>query len=120
MLARQCFQPFITCWQTSAGPSQLAEDFGIGHRLAGDGLTKRDHFLALRLKAKAVACLHTSMQIVLPPELEQLIQRQLAAGKYQSALAWIIHDDFETSSNWPQLSHSSVLSPQRPVETGRA
>ena len=26
------------------------------------------------------------MQIVLPPELEQLIQRQLAAGKYQSAL----------------------------------
>ena len=26
------------------------------------------------------------MQIVLPPELEQLIQRQIAAGKYQSAL----------------------------------
>ncbi len=26
------------------------------------------------------------MQIVLTPELEQLIQRQLAAGKYQSAL----------------------------------
>lgn len=26
------------------------------------------------------------MQIVLPPELEQLIQRLLAAGKYQSAL----------------------------------
>ncbi|WP_008313231.1 type II toxin-antitoxin system ParD family antitoxin [Leptolyngbya sp. PCC 6406] len=26
------------------------------------------------------------MQIVLPPELEQLIQQQLAAGKYQSAL----------------------------------
>ena len=26
------------------------------------------------------------MQIFLPPELEQLIQRQLAAGKYQSAL----------------------------------
>ncbi|MGG6239652.1 ribbon-helix-helix domain-containing protein [Nodosilinea sp. AN01ver1] len=26
------------------------------------------------------------MQIVLPPELEQLIRRQLTAGKYQSAL----------------------------------
>ena len=26
------------------------------------------------------------MQIVVPPELEQLIQRQLAAGKYQSVL----------------------------------
>lgn len=26
------------------------------------------------------------MQIVLPPELEQIIQRQIAAGKYQSAL----------------------------------
>ena len=26
------------------------------------------------------------MQIVLPPELDQLIQRQLATGKYQSAL----------------------------------
>lgn len=26
------------------------------------------------------------MQIVLPPELEQLIQRQIAAGKYRSAL----------------------------------
>jgi antitoxin ParD1/3/4 len=26
------------------------------------------------------------MQIILPPELEQLIQRQIAAGKYQSAL----------------------------------
>ncbi|HIK46443.1 MAG TPA: type II toxin-antitoxin system ParD family antitoxin [Leptolyngbyaceae cyanobacterium M65_K2018_010] len=26
------------------------------------------------------------MQIVLPPELEQVIQRQLAAGKYRSAL----------------------------------
>ena len=26
------------------------------------------------------------MQIVLPPELEQLIQRQIAAGQYQSAL----------------------------------
>lgn len=26
------------------------------------------------------------MQIVLPPELEQLIQHQIAAGKYQSAL----------------------------------
>ena len=26
------------------------------------------------------------MQIVLPPEVEQLIQRQLSAGKYQSAL----------------------------------
>ncbi|MBD2230840.1 ribbon-helix-helix domain-containing protein [Phormidium tenue] len=26
------------------------------------------------------------MQIVLTPELEQLIQRQIAAGKYQSAL----------------------------------
>ena len=26
------------------------------------------------------------MQITIPPELEQFIQRQLAAGKYQSAL----------------------------------
>ena len=26
------------------------------------------------------------MQIVLPPELEQLIQRQISAGKYESAL----------------------------------
>jgi len=26
------------------------------------------------------------MQVVLPPELEQLIQRQLTAGKYRSAL----------------------------------
>ncbi len=26
------------------------------------------------------------MQIVLPPELEELIQRQIAAGNYQSAL----------------------------------
>lgn len=26
------------------------------------------------------------MQIVLPPDLEQLVQRQIASGKYQSAL----------------------------------
>ncbi len=26
------------------------------------------------------------MQITLPPELEQLVQRQLASGKYQSAI----------------------------------
>lgn len=30
------------------------------------------------------------MQIVLPPELEDLVQRQLASGKYQSALEVIL------------------------------
>ena len=31
-----------------------------------------------------------AMQIVLPPELENLVQRQLASGKYQSALEVIL------------------------------
>ncbi|HEY9627388.1 MAG TPA: type II toxin-antitoxin system ParD family antitoxin [Coleofasciculaceae cyanobacterium] len=30
------------------------------------------------------------MQIVLPPELEQLVQRQIASGKYQSVLEVIL------------------------------
>jgi antitoxin ParD1/3/4 len=30
------------------------------------------------------------MQIVLPPELEELVQRQLASGKYQSAIDVLI------------------------------
>ncbi len=34
--------------------------------------------------------LQPSMQIVLPPELEDLVQRQLASGKYQTALEVIL------------------------------
>ena len=30
------------------------------------------------------------MQIVLPPELEELVQRQLASGKYQTAIEVLI------------------------------
>lgn len=30
------------------------------------------------------------MQIVLPPELEQLVQRQIASGKYQSEIEVIL------------------------------
>jgi len=39
---------------------------------------------------KAKTLLQPSMQIVLPPELEDLVQRQLTSGKYQTAIEVIL------------------------------
>lgn len=42
--------------------------------------------LRLRMKGKKIHFSQAVMQVFLPPELEQLIQGQIATGKYRSAL----------------------------------
>jgi len=48
------------------------------------------------------------MQITLPPELEQLVQRQLASGKYQSAIE-VISGAVRPSANQLRTRMNSPL-----------
>ncbi|MEH1781439.1 MAG: type II toxin-antitoxin system ParD family antitoxin [Nostoc sp.] len=43
-----------------------------------------------RLQLELLLLRQKSMQIVLPPEVEALVQRQLTSGKYQNAIAVIL------------------------------
>jgi antitoxin ParD1/3/4 len=43
-----------------------------------------------RLQLKLLLLEQKSMQIILPPEVEALVQRQLTSGKYQNAIAVIL------------------------------
>lgn len=47
-------------------------------------------FAITRPNIKSILLPQLLMQIVLPPELEDLVQRQLASGKYQTALEVIL------------------------------
>ena len=56
-------------------------------RFSANNTTQKKRSLAYN---KTTPTLQSSMQIVLPPEVEALVQRQLTSGKYQNAIEVIL------------------------------
>ena len=57
------------------------------------------------------------MQIVLPPELQQLIQRQIAAGNYQSALD-VITAGIQLLDQQDDIYQGRLPEPQQDAQIG--